>query len=238
MLARRLALEGTMPVQAQSIIARVRTQLIDNLVTKRWSDDELLSWLSDGQRTCVSMDPSLGDVTDGLKLAVGTLQTLPDTAFMLLDVIRNLGTTGTTPGRVVTPITRENLDRTDPNWHFSRRSEVTQHFIYDPRNPLLYYVYPPSTGSNYLEVSRAENPPDITSLTAAISIPDLYQTPLFDYTMFRAHQKDSDYAAGDQKAQAYLQLFQMFFVGHTSAIDQQSPSKSLGAPDMTGAAAA
>lgn len=228
-----------MPVQAQAIITRVRTQLIDDLPTQRWTDTELLSWLSDGQRTLVSVNPTLGAVTAPMPLVVGTKQVLPAGAFMLVEITRNLGLDGKTPGRVVTPIGRDNLDRTDPNWHVSRRSEVTQHYIYNPDIPLVFYVYPPSTGFNFLEVSCAQNPADITALTGNIAVPDLYQTALFDFTMFRAHQKDSDYAAGDQVAQGYLQLFQMFASAHDSAIEGEAPNKLTSNTELTprGAAA-
>src|SRR5215471_4120337 len=131
-----------MTVAASTILARVRTQLIDELVTKRWSDDELLAWLSDGQRTLVAADPTLGEQTSPVQLDVGTKQSIPDGAFMLLDIKRNMGLDGATPGRAVSVINRENMDRVDPNWHASRRSEVTQHFIYDLNQQTTFYVYP------------------------------------------------------------------------------------------------
>lgn len=227
-----------MPVQAQQIIARVRGQLIDDLPTKRWSDEELLRWLSDGERTLVAIDPSLGDMTAPLALVVGSKQDLPPGAFMLLDIKRNMGRDGVTPGRVVTVISRENLDRVNPNWHAGLRSEVTQHYIYDPKQPRIFYVYPPSNGAAFIEASVAMNPVDIVDLAATISVPDLYQTALFDYVMFRAHQKDSDYAAGEGKAQVYLQLFQMFTSGHTSAQLDESPNRQLGDRDLTDKGAA
>ena len=49
-----------MAVTAQTILTRVRTQLIDELTQQRWTDPELLRWLSDGQRTLVAMDPAWG----------------------------------------------------------------------------------------------------------------------------------------------------------------------------------
>src|SRR5215471_6170836 len=135
MLPRRSPYEGTMAVTAQTILARVRTQLIDELSTKRWSDDELLRWLSDGQRTVVAMDPSTSEVTDALPLVAGSKQELPEGSFLFLDVKRNMGSDGATPGRAVTIISRENLDRTDPNWHASRRSDTTMHYLFDPKQP-------------------------------------------------------------------------------------------------------
>jgi hypothetical protein len=227
-----------MAITAQTIITRVRKQLIDELTQKRWLDDELLLWLSDGQRTLVAMDPALGEVSGPMALVAGTKQQLPAGAFMLLDVKRNLGADGATPGRAITVISRENIDRTDPNWHASRRSDVIFHYVYDPKQPRTFYVYPPSTGGGQIDVSRAQNPADFTTLADTMTIPDLYQTALFDYVMFRAHQKDTDYAGGNDKAQMYLQLFQMFTQGHTDAVLAESPNKQLGPTDLADKGAA
>jgi hypothetical protein len=208
------------------------------LPTQRWTDTELLGWLSDGQRALVAMQPSLGFVVAPLKLVPGTQQTLPPGGFLLLDIQRNMGDDGQTPGRVVTVVSRENLDRVDPNWHASLRSDVTLHFIYDPKQPTIFYVYPPSTGANYVEVSAAMTPPDFAALTDTMTVEDLYQTALFDYVMFRAHQKDSDYAAGDTVAQSYLQLFQAFGQGFQAGKLDVSPNKQLGPPNLTDTGAA
>jgi hypothetical protein len=221
-----------MPVTAQTILARVRTQLIDELATKRWSDDELLRWLSDGQRTLVAMDPTINEVCTALLLDIGTKQSLPENGFILLDIKRNMGADGLTPGRAVTIISRENMDRVDPDWHASRRSDITMHYLYDPQQPTTYYVWPPSTGQSYLDVSRSETPPDFTTLDDAMVIPDIYQTALFDYVMFRAHQKDTDYAAGNEKAQMYLQLFQLFTSGTGQAQATTSPTQVQAQPDL------
>jgi hypothetical protein len=212
-----------MAVTAQTIISRVRTQLIDELPTKRWTDDELLRWLSDAQRTVVAIKPSQGLVQTSIQLVPGTMQTLPPGMFLLLDIQRNLGLDGNTPGRAVTQISRENLDRVEPNWHASLRSDVTLHYLYDTKQPLVFFVYPPSTGQNWLDLNYAQTPPDFTALTDPMTIEVLYQTALFDYVMFRAHQKDSDYSAGESKAQVYLALFQMFVGVHEGAKVEDAP---------------
>jgi len=216
-----------MTVLASAIIDRVRTQLIDERVTQRWGDEELLRWLSDGQRTVVAMSPSLGEVTESLQLTEGTKQTLPAGTLMLLDIQRNMGADGETPGRAVRPVTRELMDGMNPSWHAAARSSTISNYIYDPQRPRVYYVYPPSTGLTYLEVSRAANPAEITTTTDLLVVDDLYQTALFDYVMFRAHQKDSDYAAGEGKAQVYLQLFMAFMGQHEGAKLAESPNQQL-----------
>jgi hypothetical protein len=206
---------------------------MDERVTQRWSDSELLTWLSDGQRAIAAISPSLVEQTVVQGLVVGTKQEVPDGAFMLLDVKRNMGEDGATPGRTVTVVTRALLDAFDPNWHASARSSVTKHFIYDPEIPKVYYCWPPSTGTGNLEVSCAFTPVDLTTLDELIVVDDLYETALFDYVMFRAHQKDSDYSAGETKAGIYLQLFQNFMGIRESGKLTESPNMALPGTDLT-----
>jgi len=227
-----------MTVLASAILARVRSQLIDEGATRRWSDAELLRWLSDAERALVAASPSLGEVTAPFALAIGTKQTLTGQAFMLLDVRRNLGEDGATPGRAITVVTRELLDGFDPLWHAGRRSATISNFVYDPRTPKTFYVYPPANGETQIEVSTANTPAEITALDQAITVPDLYQTALFDYVMFRAHQKDTDYAAGMEKAQVYLQLFTAFVGGHEGGKLAESPNTALGPTDLNSKGAA
>lgn len=222
-----------MPVAASLILTRVRRQLIDENVTQRWSDAELLSWLSDGQRTVVAMSPSVGERTASMKLAEGTKQTVPAGAFQLLDVKRNMGADGGTPGRAVSVVTRELMDSFDPNWHASARSSTTKHYIYDPEQPKTFYAWPPSTGQNWVELSAAYTPVEMTVVVDLLEIDDLYQTALFDYVMFRAHQKDSDYSAGEGKAGVYLGLFQAFMGGHEGGKLAESPNVRLAGTNLS-----
>lgn len=219
-------------VAASEILTRVRKQLIDERTVQRWDDAELLMWLSDGQRTIVAISPSLGEVTSSLQLAVGTKQTLPEEAFQLIDIKRNMGTDGLTPGRAVRVVSRELMDSMDSNWHAGARNAVTYNYIYDPQQPRVFYVWPPSTGENYLEVSRAEAPAEITSAAEEITVPSIYQTALMDYVMFRAHQKDTDYSAGNEKAAVYLQLFMAAVGGHEGAKLAESPNMQLAPTDL------
>lgn len=222
-----------MSVAASEIITRVRSQLIDENVTKRWSDAELLRWLSDGQRTIVALDPSLGEVTSVIQLDEGTKQTLPQDTVILLDIRRNMGTDGVTPGRAIRVATREAMDNNNPNWHSGLRSSVTQTYTYDPQQPKTFFVYPPSTGTNHVEVSRSAVPAELSAVTDNISVSDLYRTALVDYVMYRAHQKDSDYAAGEGKAAAYLNTFVLSITGHETAKLLNSANMQLAMPDLT-----
>jgi hypothetical protein len=203
-----------MAVVASSIINRVRQQLVDNGSTQRWSDTELLYWLSDGQRTIVSAIPSASATLTTLALVAGTRQSLPATAFKLLNVYRNL-TAGGVSGVSCLYVPRDLLDTQYSTWHTaSTATSAVTHWTYDEIDPLAFYVYPRNDGTGSLEINYSANPTDVASTSSNISVRDIYSTALFDYVMYRAHTKDGDYAAGQGLAGGYMQSFSSYIAMH------------------------
>lgn len=198
-----------MAVTAQSIIDKVRVQLIDTGVTQRWTDAELLYWVSDGQRAIVAALPQSAYKVVTVSLVSGTRQSLPTDGYKLLDITRNL-TSGGVAGRPCMSIDRAILDRQYPTWHSAGSSPSVLHWTYDPNDPLKFFVYPRNDGAGSVEVVYSYMPADITSVSSTISVRDIYQTPLIDYVLYRAHSKDSDFAAGQQLAASFMQAFTTF----------------------------
>lgn len=205
-----------MAVTAQSVIDRVRTQLIDTQPDKRWSDTELLQWLSDGQRALVSIVPDASGTIVNHQLLRGTRQILPDDGILLLDVVRNMQADNT-PGRAIRLTTRELLDAFNPNWHNAPLATEAQAFVFTTQQPTTFYVYPPNDGNGIVELSYSAEPAELLALTDQLSVTDMCQTPLTDYVLYRAHMKDSDFAAGQALAAQYFQLF-------LAALDQGNPA--------------
>lgn len=199
-----------MTVLASAIISRVRTQLIDNGATPRWTDAELLQWLSDGQRTIVTANPRASAKRAIVPLVAGTRQPIPTDGFIYLDAYRNMGAGGATPGTTFVEVAKSLLDAQYPTWHAA--PAVAQPFAkaFDPTDPAVFYVYPPSDGTGEIELLYAAAAAEITTTTTPLVIADVFSTPLFDYTMWRCVQKDSDYVSGQQTAAQYLAAFSAF----------------------------
>lgn len=192
---------------AEIIINRVRTQLIDTGPAQRWSDEELLRWVSDGQRTIALAVPSAVSKRVTVQLTEGTLQELPSDGHLLLSVIRNMGTDGQTPGRAIRLVTREIMDAQNPDWHSAPKETVIKNYVFDPQERTSFWVYPPSNGCGYVQLNYAYVPDELVSVADELVVARIWHTPLFDYVMWRAHQKDSEFAAGQQVANGYLQTF-------------------------------
>lgn len=179
-------------ITAQAIIDKAEIILQDT-TNVRWPAEELLSWLNDGQREIVLRKPDSYVENENQICVAGTKQSIPSDAIMLIDVVRNMGTNGTTPGRAVTPIDRKILDDQRPNWHTESGVAEVKHFSFDDRDPKHFYVYPPQPSSafGYLELICSTSPPDVAAIGNAITLDDVYSNPLLDYILYRAYSKDA-----------------------------------------------
>lgn len=201
-----------MAITAQSIVRRVVETLQDN-TSVRWPVNELVRYLNDGQREIVLYRPDAMVTNAAVALTAGSKQSLPANGAKLIEVVRN--TAGTK--RSVRLVNREILDSQSPGWHNITGVTEILHFMYDPRDPKVFYVYPPAAASGAsLDVVYAALPTDVTepadgaiytAVTGNISVPDIYGNVIQDYILYRAYSKDSEYAGNAARAQAHYGAF-------------------------------
>lgn len=201
-----------MPISAQSIVRRVVETLQDN-TSVRWPVNELVRYLNDGQREIVLYRPDAMVTNAALALSAGSKQALPANGTKLIEVVRNSAGSR----RSVRLVNREILDAQAPNWHNITGTTEVLHFMYDPRDPKVFYVYPPAAASGAsLDIVYAALPTDITepadgslytAVTGNISVPDIYGNVIQDYILYRAYSKDSEYAGNAARAQAHYGAF-------------------------------
>jgi hypothetical protein len=199
-----------MPISALSIIRRV-VETLQDTTSIRWPVAELVRYLNDGQREVVLYRPDSMVTNSTVTCVAGSKQTLPANGAKLIEVIRNSGTK-----RAVRLTNREILDAQMPGWHALAGQNEVLHYMYDPRDPRVFYVYPPATTSAQLDIVYAAYPTDVvepadgatyTAVTGNISLPDIYGNVLQDYILARCYMKDSEYAGNAQRAQAHYTLF-------------------------------
>lgn len=195
-----------MSTTAQSIIHRVTQSLGDNTSIK-WPVDRLVRYLNDGQRDIVSHRPDAMNTSHVLALIAGHKQPLPENGEKLINVLAN--TTGSR--RAVTKVMLTALDSQVFNWRSMTPTQEILHFMYDPREPKHFEVYPPAALGASLEIEYAARPTDIaeptagqlyTAVTGNISVGDLFANALADYVLYRCHAEQSE-EAQPVRAQAH-----------------------------------
>lgn len=202
-----------MTIAAKSIIRRVVETLQDN-TSIRWPVAELVRYLNDGQREVVLYRPDAMVTNSTITCVAGTKQALPANGAKLIEVIRN--SAAASAKKAVRMVNREVLDAQSPGWHALPGTVDILHFMFDPRDPKVFYVYPPALNTAQLDIVYAAYPTDITepadgalytAVTGNISLPDIYGNVLADYVLYRAFTKDSEYAGNSQRAQNHYAAF-------------------------------
>lgn len=213
-------------VTGQEIINKAQIVLQDQSGI-RWPDTgELLGWLNDGQREVMIYKPNANVVNGAVQLSAGTKQSLPANGIQLIDVPRNMGADGNTPGRAIRIVMREVLDAQAPDWHASTPAAVTRHYMYSPLDPKHFYVYPPATGSSSVEIVYSAVPANLAQLENAISIDDIYANVLVDYVLYRAYSKDSENIANPARAATHQSAYLGALTGKTQSEVVVNPNTS------------
>lgn len=201
-----------MPIAAKDVIQRgvVTTQ---DTTSIRWPVGEWVRYLNDGQREIMLHRPDAFNKSAVIDCVAGTKQALPADGAKLIDVQRN---STVASKRAVRICSREILDAQMPNWHNIAGAAEIVHFMYDPREPKAFWVYPPATIAAKLEINYSATPTDIaepaagseyTAVVGNISVADIYANALLDYMLYRGYQKDADYAGNAARAQAHYAAF-------------------------------
>lgn len=195
-----------MPIPVQAIFDRVIDLLLDKNRADddaRWPDAELLRWTNDSRMAILTRRPVACSKVANITLIAGTYQTIPADGTQLLDVIRNMGADGNTPGRSIRRTDRQNLDDNDLNWHAGAQSATISQFTYDDRTPKSFFVSPPAVAGTKVMTSYAAIPAEVTSKTDSLDIGLEYLDAVVNYVCYRAKSKDSEYANAAEAAAYY-----------------------------------
>ena len=213
-----------------SVIVDKAELILKDSSNGRWGADELLDWLIEGEEVIVTLKPDANATQESVVCTAGTLQSLPATATQLLDVTYNMGLTpGTTYGDAISIIDRGTMDACYPGWQTESASTTVKHVIYDPiKLPKKFWVYPQSPGTNYIQIITAKIPGGIASLATAINLGDEYATPLMDWVLFRAFQKDAEYNPSVERALLHMDSFRTQLGIREDLEEKFAPRRSQG----------
>lgn len=204
-------------VKVVELISKAQT-LLQDVTGVRWPVTELQGWLNDGYREVVNLRPDANTQTGTFTCSAGARQTVTSvftSALRLVEVVRNVASAS--DKRAIRLIDRKMLDEQRRTWYAETGADTIQHYMFDPRLPKEFLVYPPATTDASLEIVYSSVPTGHTlteaqltntSTTDVIKLDDSYANALLDYVLYRAYSKDSEYAANAQRAVAHYQAMQ------------------------------
>lgn len=216
-------------IPVQQIIERVTDLLLDKERgddAARWTDDELIRWINDSRMAILVRKPSACGTIANLDLVAGTHQAIPEDGFVLFNVIRNMGTTGTTPGRSIRRTDMQSMDDADLYWHASKPSKEISQFAYDDRTPKDFFVSPPAVAGTKVQISYASIPAEIAAPADTLAIGLENMDAVVNYVAYRAKSKDSEYANAAEAA--------AFYGAFNDALGVQNQSQSAMSPNQPG----
>ncbi len=192
-----------MTITAATTIVSVR-DLIGDPYSERWTDADLLKWITDGLREMATIRPAIFGASGtelSHVLAAGCKQRLTAAnAFQIVSVDYNVAS-----GKAIRLITGSQLDAFRPGWRADIAADV-QNWFPDGEDQLSFWVYPAVAGAT-VSVHAHITPAAVTT-TAAVVLPyDQYAPVLVNYVCFRAFSRDVEYGGNQAAAQAYYALF-------------------------------
>lgn len=210
---------------AGEVLSRVSKTLFDE-AGARWTEAELLEYLTDAQREVVLLKPSAYTLNESVQLVQGSYQSLPANGVILVDVVANMGGDGATPGKSISQIDKEVLQACRPNWRTEAENSNTRHYMFDDRDPTKFEVYPAQPATpGYVRIVFGASPDAVTDVSDELTLSDIYDTSLYYLVLARCFSKTTgtqDFA----KASSYQQLAVGLITGRKQTKQQFHPEQS------------
>jgi hypothetical protein len=196
----------------QTIIDKAEIVLQDaesDQTLRRWPESEILTWATDSEIEIAKLKEDSYPVIEVVKLVEGSQQPLPDRATQLMDVLSNMSTDGTTRGDIVSVVDKKLMNAINPSWMVDTAKSFCTHVIYDTlRSPKIYWVYPQSTGTNYLEIMCNKLPDNGAKVIGDdILLADEYTNSMLHYILAMCFAKDFDIPNSQARTAIHMNIF-------------------------------
>lgn len=245
----------------------VSVTLQDNPQFSRWPETDMVRAANYGLMALAKILPQVGSRVDAIKLAAGTRQDITkilaanikpgdgSTAadahgIALLKPVRNMGTDGLTPGRVIRVVDGYTVDSNDPDWHTRVASSAdiaagraVRELVYDREEPRVFWTVPgiPAGQAVWIDVAWLVQPAPIPAAgapgsehyaydgasTVVLGINDQFVEDLHNYCVAMLLMKGSKNTINLPKAQAHAQLFLASVNAMVSTLTGTSPNLKM-----------
>jgi hypothetical protein len=201
------------PTSIQQVIDNARVTLNDSAKV-RYPDAECFQYILDAFRQACLARPDLFSITGTVTCVVGVEQTLPSTAWFVIDVI------GTVGGDDIEEGDYETLRAYNPGWRNEPAGPAVNWFRFPQKDDLgpnnKFYVTPPAAGGELVKAVWADFDPSALTITSAIMVPEQYVPALEAYIIFRAEAKDDEHVVTGRASLFSAAFDQALRVGQAS----------------------
>lgn len=213
-----------MPITAQSIVKEVQRAVNDYDGTRAPASD-VVDLINKAQREILAKRPDSTSATSPFALVAGPKQSLPANAASLIDIPANA--TGNRSS--ISKCEMSLLDAVNKNWRSATPNPVIKHFMFDPRNPRLFWVYPPAVPNALVEMNASSYVDDIpqpsgdgrtwSTVSGNIGLNDEFEAALTALTLHMVYRSDLEGVMNLQLSDFYLrQASDMLGVQLTSTL--------------------
>ena len=158
----------------------------------RYTQRNLLRFFNDAMQRVAIIRPDLFTkyVTITEYDSVSPTKIRLDDAIRIIEVLRAYDDAGQT---APFEVDKMSMDRSAPDWHSHPRG-LCRNWMRNQRIPQEFFIYPPPTSVQRLEVSYTHSPPNYTNLKVLVEEPGrTYQTALVDYMMYLCESADDEH---------------------------------------------
>ena len=189
--------------------------------TKRWQWEidntgakaSLVDFCNNALRQIALNRPDATAITETILLQPGVRQLIPSPALhrsskkalSLIELVRNMGSDGDTPGEPIFIASRDAMSAYD----WSVAGTEIDNYAYDFKiNPQVYLVYPGASATDdvYVEVTYSAEPTVIDSPEDEIPVPQTFAGPIMHWILYEIFSGDSS-SSNTAKAQHHMTAF-------------------------------
>lgn len=150
-----------------------------------WAEADMFDYFNNALYVLMLARPHAFSAISSLLLTADANQQSITNAYMILDIIRNMGSDGSTPGKPISEIDRWQMDTISRAWYSQIGKTYVEHYMYEPEKSLSsFHVYPKTHATTpvYVEANLATYPTKVARTfvnTASVDVPtDVFTTDL------------------------------------------------------------
>lgn len=189
----------------KTVVKQVQRRVIDEDAI-RWTSDDMLDYLNSAIKAILAVRPDAYVLNHEFVCVAGTEQKLTERSNFLINVVRN------DKGKAIRgPHDMLMLDNYYPEWRNSTPGDEADCYLYEERDPKVFYLYPAVKDQHKIQIIEAAIPEDITQSEYTNDVPlllgPLYDNALIEYMVYLAFSQDNEFAANSNKANLALAAF-------------------------------